>query len=636
MPFRNAHELWTKLQDIYKVSNIIEDDCSPSTSSRDEFTTSSTSPTCDLSQCNDMVSGDRNCFVDGEYSIDYTSSLSHCNVLSLDLNSSSTPNVIHARVDSPCISCNSCLTKSHDDMLRLSCCHENNTSISSISCVANNVEESQHLLEQDVDLNGASSNSSPSLSTTHFCLMAMDSKVSPPLEPSTSCDDVDEDSHGEHMDVESITKKGEMVFDALPKGSKAIPPLSEIIVYAIKSREIIEDLETQFDEKCKIEREDAMEKASLENALKEEQELRVSLEEKLESLDETNDLIIAKIIKERDHALAKYKVLKKEKVEFGVGNARLSEYIERLDKAHKALESKHSLLIKSHDQLQTQLSKNDELAKLSTSISNVNDPCATNSTSCEASIFKENVELRAQLELLTSKYGKLKESHEKLSSSNEDLLASHARLKLAHEAIATKVTSCEPHVDNGTTSTRNAILPCASPSDSSSHAIAKSCDELLSLPCCSNNEVSTSSSVCVDTNHVEELNELKAQVTSLKKDLEKRHVGESTLDNMLSVQRRPNDKSGLGFNYNKKIKSKPIKKNKGQEQVKDSAKIVCFKCKVEGHHVRSCPLKKKSLSEKQQGKKPQVQTQVPQVEERPLPKKNHATPPQVKTPTKKR
>ena len=83
------------------------------------------------------------------------------------------------------------------------------------------------------------------------------------------------------MDVESITKKGEMVFGALPKGSKAITPLCEIIAYVIKSREIIEDLETQFDEKCKIEREDAMEKASLENALEEEQELRVSLEEKL-------------------------------------------------------------------------------------------------------------------------------------------------------------------------------------------------------------------------------------------------------------------------------------------------------------------------------------------------------------------
>jgi hypothetical protein len=26
---------------------------------------------------------------------------------------------------------------------------------------------------------------------------------------------------------------------------------------------------------------------------------------------------------------------------------------------------------------------------------------------------------------------------------------------------------------------------------------------------------------------------------------------------------------------------------------------VCFKCKIEGHHVRSCPLKKMALVEKQ-------------------------------------
>ena len=32
-------------------------------------------------------------------------------------------------------------------------------------------------------------------------------------------------------------------------------------------------------------------------------------------------------------------------------------------------------------------------------------------------------------------------------------------------------------MDNGTTSTFNAIFPCASPSDSSTHNIATSCDE---------------------------------------------------------------------------------------------------------------------------------------------------------------
>ena len=90
------------------------------------------------------------------------------------------------------------------------------------------------------------------------------------------------------------------------------------------------------------------------------------------------------------------------------------------------------------------------------------DACATNSITCEASILKENVELRAQLELLSSNYGKLEEIHEKLSSSHDDLLVSHNVLKIAHEAIIAKVTSSEPHADTSTNFSQNAILPCES------------------------------------------------------------------------------------------------------------------------------------------------------------------------------
>ena len=192
-----------------------------------------------------------------------------------------------------------------------------------------------------------------------------------------------------------------------------------------------------------------------------------------------------------------------------------------------------------------------------------------------------------------------------MKSSRDDLLVSHNVLKIAHEAMIAKVTSSKPHVDTSTTSSKNAMLPCASPCNSSTHNVGTSCDELLSLPCCSNDEAYTSSSTCVETNHVEEIKELKAQVTSLKKDLEKSHQGKSTLNNILSVQKSPNDKGGLGFNSNKKKMSK-MNKRKGQEQVRNSAKIVCFKCKVEEHHVRSCPLKKKAISVKQQGKRAQV------------------------------
>jgi len=240
--------------------------------------------------------------------------------------------------------------------------------------------------------------------------------------------------------------------------------------------------------------------------------------------------------------------------------------------------------------------------------------------------------------LLTSNYRELEESREKLSGSHDDLLISYNGLKLAHEASITKVISCEPHLEISTTSTQNAILPCASPSNPTTHSIDTPCVGLLALPCCSNNEASTSSSTCISTNHVEEIKELKAQVSSLKKSLEKGHEGKSTLDNILSVQKSPNDKSGLGFISNNKNKSKSNKK-KGQDKVKDPAKIICFKCKVEGHHVRSCPLKKKHLSEKQQGKRPQGQGQSQaqlQVEDKTLPKKNQGNVPQVKKSIKKK
>ena len=98
--FRNAHELWTKLQDKYDVSNICGDD-SPSTSGHVEFSTSSTSPTCGKPQNNAMVSGDEYCNDDSEFIIDDPSALSYCNDLSLDLNTSSTKKDLHACVDSP-------------------------------------------------------------------------------------------------------------------------------------------------------------------------------------------------------------------------------------------------------------------------------------------------------------------------------------------------------------------------------------------------------------------------------------------------------------------------------------------------------------------------------------------------------
>jgi hypothetical protein len=72
---------------------------------------------CGKTQGNGMMSGDEHCIVDSELSLDDSTSLFHCNVSSLDLNTYSTRNISHASVDSPSMS------SSHVDMIALSCCH---------------------------------------------------------------------------------------------------------------------------------------------------------------------------------------------------------------------------------------------------------------------------------------------------------------------------------------------------------------------------------------------------------------------------------------------------------------------------------------------------------------------------------
>ena len=70
----------------------------------------------------------------------------------------------------------------------------------------------------------------------------------------------------------------------------------------------------RLEEKGRIEREDAIEIASLNNALEEEQETRASLEEQLESIEESHNELNSQLIKERDRAIAKYKKLKKKRL----------------------------------------------------------------------------------------------------------------------------------------------------------------------------------------------------------------------------------------------------------------------------------------------------------------------------------
>src|ERR1041385_8249472 len=162
-----------------------------------------------------MINSVSHCNDDSELIVDNPLSLSYRNASLLDLNTSSTTNVLHACVDSPCISCRNHLNKSHDDMFSISCCHDKNASISSSYCT-NDVEENQRSMEQDVVLNGASRDPTSSSRVTHFCLMAKELKVSPNLTPiSSNGDDVDNvnvDNVEEDDNIASIKIKGEMIF----------------------------------------------------------------------------------------------------------------------------------------------------------------------------------------------------------------------------------------------------------------------------------------------------------------------------------------------------------------------------------------------------------------------------------------
>ncbi|KAE8792246.1 hypothetical protein D1007_33248 [Hordeum vulgare] len=156
---------------------------------------------------------------------------------------------------------------------------------------------------------------------------------------------------------------------------------------------------------------------------------------------------------------------------------------------------------------------------------------------------KESLEETCALEL-----SRLKESHDRAFEVANDFRTKNDKLEVAHA----KLREDYEHLENGSRAIKSSLIELTE-----SHAQLEASWEI---------------------------EELKAQVTSLKKDLEKSHEGMSTLNNVLCGKKSPNEKDGLGFNSNKKKKSKNFKK-KGQEQVKNSSKIICFKCKIEGHHV---------------------------------------------------
>jgi hypothetical protein len=75
---------------------------------------------------------------------------------------------------------------------------------------------------------------------------------------------------------------------------------------------------------------------------------------------------------------------------------------------------------------------------------------ATNVSSCVDPLQKENANLKAQLEVLTSKHVKMQKEYEILKFSDEDLQDTHVMLQVSHEVVVTLVKHFQPHTQECT------------------------------------------------------------------------------------------------------------------------------------------------------------------------------------------
>jgi hypothetical protein len=231
--------------------------------------------------------------------------------------------------------------------------------------------------------------------TNHKCLMTKGTELTSSPTPSSS--------HSKSIsmdDVRSSKIKKELVscdeFIANMKGHTKV--YFETLVCQLG------DAHDTIKEKEEFERLAADDIGSLSIELKEEENLRASLEEKLLGLEESHNLNMSKLTKERDHALAMVKLLKREKVKFDGGHNDVREKLEKLEEAYKALEGKFYSLTKICKQLQIQLTIEQSIVP---SMQVIEVPSSSNPLCDHSNIIEENTRLKAELAkglVMTHKY----------------------------------------------------------------------------------------------------------------------------------------------------------------------------------------------------------------------------------------
>jgi hypothetical protein len=137
------------------------------------------------------------------------------------------------------------------------------------------------------------------------CLMAKSSKVSPT--PSSSISKINDATLN---DLASLRVKEEII--AFDDYVSSVDGIHKVHFESLLSQygKTLEKLDDQM----RLEKDYAHDIASLKDSLEGEEEERATLEEKLDSIEESNNEVISKLTKEHDHARAKVKVLKRKRL----------------------------------------------------------------------------------------------------------------------------------------------------------------------------------------------------------------------------------------------------------------------------------------------------------------------------------
>jgi hypothetical protein len=143
------------------------------------------------------------------------------------------------------------------------------------------------------------------------------------------------------------------------------------------------------------------------------------------------------------------------------------EELKALNKEHGKLKHSHISLIGKHENLEKEYA------------------CATNVSSCVDPLDKENANLNAQLEVLTSKHVKMQKDYEMHKCPHEDLQDAPVMIQVSHEIVISSVKYFQPHTQECTCSPNfvNPICANACCSQSPQSNIEKinvdSCDDLI-------------------------------------------------------------------------------------------------------------------------------------------------------------